>query len=87
MSAEVEQFYASLGESVLEHLKRLHSSYDSTGATKAAMAGVFGLPKRCLVCAKPLAWRDMDDVPNDVDPWFCGGCCPICYDITDEEIA
>ena len=84
-AAPVEQWYACLGESVLEHLKREHSRYDDNGTTRDRMLALFGFPKACLVCAKPLLWENRDDVPNDVDPWFCSGCCPICHDPSEPE--
>jgi hypothetical protein len=74
----VSLYLECLGESVLERLRKLHTAYDSTGATRSALMTVFGPPEQCLVCAAPLHWETRDRIPNDVDPWFCGNCCPIC---------
>lgn len=76
-----------LGESVLEFLRTLHNSYDDTGAMRDKMTAVFGYPRHCMVCAKPLLWETREDIPNDVDPWFCGNCCPICTSDIEYEVA
>ena len=65
-----------LGESVLERMRILHATYDSTGQIRATMLALFGEPEHCLVCAKPLNWER--EPPNDIDPWFCSDCCPVC---------
>ena len=79
-----------LGESVLEKLRALHSTYDDTGYIRQVMGSLFGFPpSRCLVCAKPLYWENSarDVIPNDVDPWFCESCCPICESEIEYEAA
>jgi len=79
-------YLESLGESVLEALRALHMEYDGTGATRSKMLAVFGFPRHCLVCAKPLLWKSEEDISNDVDPWFCADCCPICESSREYEI-
>ena len=79
-------YLESLGESVLEALRTLHSQYDGTGATRDKMLAVFGFPRQCLVCAKPLLWMGTGDISNDVDPWFCSDHCPICETSIEYEV-
>jgi hypothetical protein len=76
-------YLQDLGETTLEGLGRLHATYDSTGIIRDAMRAMFGDPVRCLVCACPLHWDR--EPPNDIDPWFCMGHCPVC--LNDEELA
>lgn len=82
----MDDYLRDLGETVLERLRLLHSTYDDTGKTRDVMCSLFGVPTRCLVCAKPLGWKPATErVPNDVDPWFCSEHCPICFN--DDELA
>ena len=75
-------YLRDLGETVLEQLRILHSTYDDTGLIRDIMTGLFGQPEQCLVCAAPLGWEKQP--PNDVDPWFCSQHCPIC--LSDDEL-
>lgn len=80
----MDEYMRDLGETVLERLRVLHSTYDDTGIIRDVMLTLFGDPERCLVCAKPLGkWERA--IPNDVDPWFCSAHCPICA--SDEELS
>ena len=76
------EYLQDLGETVLERLRLLHCTYDSTGRIRDVMTSLFGVPVRCLICARPLKWEKQ--IPNEVDPWFCAEHCPIC--LNDEEL-
>lgn len=73
-----DDYLANLGKSTLSALRKLHCNYSRNGATRDTMLSLFGEPRACLVCAKPINWDTRGGVPDDVDPWFCLGCCPIC---------
>jgi hypothetical protein len=70
-----------LAEATLAAIRRLNSDAITAmeyGAVRDAMLSVFGPPVRCLICGVSLNWTRQ--VPDDVDPWFCSACCPICGD-------
>jgi hypothetical protein len=77
------EYLRDLGETTLERLRVLHLRFTGNGDTRYIMHALFGFPNRCLICAKPLRW-ELGKVPDDVDPWFCAGHCPIC--MNDAEL-
>ena len=76
MDAATKKYLRKLGETVLDRIMVLHRTYDSTGMTRDTMLALFGEPRFCLICGKPLDWET--NTPNDVDPWFCSQHCPVC---------
>ena len=82
MYAASKKYLRTLGETVLDRLFILHRTYDDTGMIRDTMLALFGEPRFCLICAKPLGWDK--DIPNDIDSWFCSAHCPVCN--SDEKL-
>jgi len=76
--SEQAQFITTLGGVTLDRLYQLHARYSSDGAIRDAMMAFYGKPEKCLTCSTSLIWEDRRSIPDDVDPWFCNSCCPIC---------
>ena len=74
-----KKYLRAIGETVLDRLLILHSTYDDTGMIRDTMIALFGEPRFCLICAESLRGKSKY-IPNDVDPWFCSRHCPVCSD-------
>lgn len=80
-AAERFNFIVKLGEKTLLNLLRLHGRDSSSGEIKSAMIAFYGFPHKCLICGEKVKWSSEDNLMDDIDGWFCNGCCPICNTI------